>query len=95
MIGRLYTKVGGGACPPDSKEWVLQFIDQTDIIQVKATPENIATFTSGVGTDVGTIEVSNDGVAYSILFLPFSPIVGTWYFRRSSNLVTGVYTISE
>lgn len=79
----------------DSKEWILQFIDQTDVIQLEATSNNIATFTSGVGTDVGTIEVSTDGVSYSPLAFPFSPTVGTWYFKRSSNLTTGVYTISE
>lgn len=81
---------GGGG-----KEWQLQFFNQADIIQVEATTNNIASFESGVGTDVGTIEVSDDGVIYTPLVFPFSPSVGTWYFKRSVSLVTGVYTISE
>ena len=82
---------GGGG----SKEWQLQFFNQADIIQVEATTNNIASFESGVGTDVGTIEVSDDGVTYTPLVFPFSPSVGTWYFKRSVSLVTGVYIISE
>lgn len=85
--------IGGGG--GGGKEWQLQFFNQTDVIQVEATANNIATFTSGVGTDVGTIEVSTDGVTYSPLTFPFSPSVGTLYFKRSINLITGVYTISE
>lgn len=81
---------GGGG-----KEWQLQFFNQTDIIQLEATSGNIAIFASGVGTDVGSIEVSNDGVTYIPLLFPFSPSVGLWFFKRSVNLVTGVYTISE
>lgn len=81
---------GGGG-----KEWQLQFFNQADIIQLEATTNNIASFESGVGTDVGTIEVSTDGVTYTPLVFPFSPSVGTWYFKRSVSLVTGVYIISE
>lgn len=77
------------------KEWILQFFNQTDIIQVEATPDNIATFTGGFGVNVGTIEVSGDGVTYAPLSFPFSPTVGIWYFKRSSSLVSGSYTISE
>ena len=86
--------IGGGG-GGGGKEWQLQFFNQTNIIQVEATANNIATFTSGVGTDVGTIEVSTDGVNYTPLTFPFSPTVGTWFFKRSVSLVTGVYTISE
>lgn len=78
-----------------TKEWILQFINQTDIIQVVANVGNIATFASGSGSNVGTVEVSTDGVTYSPLVFPFFPSVGIWYFKRSSILVTGVYTISE
>ena len=85
--------IGGGG--GGGKAWQLQFFNQTNIIQVEATANNIATFTSGVGTDVGDIEVSTDGVTYIPLVFPFSPTVGTWYFKRSNNSVTGVYTISE
>lgn len=77
------------------KEWQLQFFNQANVIQLEATLNNIASFESGVGTDVGTIEVSNDGVTYTPLIFPFSPTVDTWYFKRSSSLVTGVYIISE
>ncbi len=86
----IVTVLNGGG-----KEWQLQFFNQTDIIQLEATSGNIAIFASGVGTDVGSIEVSNDGVTYIPLLFPFSPSVGSWFFKRSVNLVTGVYTISE
>ena len=81
--------VGGG----DGKEWQLQFFNLRDSIQVEATPENIATFGSGLGINIGTIEVSNDGVTYTPLIFPFSPTVDTWYFKRSSSLATGVYIL--
>jgi|LSQX01.1.fsa_nt_gb hypothetical protein len=85
--------IGGGG--GGGKEWQLQFFNQANIIQVEATPDNIATFESGFGVNIGAIEVSTDGVTYIPLVFPFSPSVGTLYFKRSLSLVTGVYTISE
>src|SRR5690554_3367904 len=82
-------------CSVDSKEWVLQFIDQTDIIQVLADANNIATFTSGSGANIGVMEVSTDGVTYAPITFPFTPSVGTYYFKRSTALITATYTISE
>src|SRR5690606_20798431 len=76
-------------------EWVLQFFNQNDVIQVEATSNNITTFANGSGVDVGSIEVSDDGVTYTPISFPFTPTVGTWYFKRSTALVTGSYTISE
>lgn len=82
-------------CSVDSKEWVLQFIDQTDIIQVVADAGNIATFTSGSGANIGTMEVSTDGITYAPISYPFTPSAGTYYFKRSTALITATYTISE
>src|SRR5690554_4175992 len=82
-------------CSADSKEWVLQFIDQTDVIQVLADANNIATFTSGSGANIGVMEVSTDGVTYAPITFPFTPSVGTYYFKRSTALITATYTISE
>lgn len=84
--------IGGGG---GGKQWQLQFFNQTDVIQVEATPENIATFESGFGANVGSIEVSTDGITYTPLTFPFSPTVGTWYFKRLNSSATGSYTISE
>lgn len=82
-------------CPPDSKEWILQFIDQTDIIQIIADAGNIATFTSGSGANIGTMEVSTDGVTYTPISFPFTPTAGTYYFKRSTALITATYTMIE
>lgn len=82
-------------CSVDSKEWVLQFIDQTDIIQVATDAGNIATFASGSGANIGTIEVSTDGITYAPISYPFTPSAGTYYFKRSTALITATYTISE
>jgi len=76
-------------------EWVLQFIDTNDVVLVYATPDNIVTFGSGSGTDVGDIEVSTDGTNYSALTFPFTPSTGFYWFKRSISLVTGEYIISE
>jgi hypothetical protein len=74
--------------------WELNFNDVDDIIFIVATASNIGTFTSGSGTDVGTIEVSTDGVNYVALTFPFVPVVATtYYFKRSTFLVTGNYQI--
>lgn len=82
-------------CAVDSKEWVLQFIDQTDVIQVVADAENIATFTNGFGANVGSIEVSTDGVTYVPISYPFTPTVGIYYFKRSTALITATYTMIQ
>lgn len=76
-------------------EWVLQFIDTNDVVLVYATPDNIVTFGSGSGTNVGDIEVSTDGSNYSPLTFPFTPSTGFYWFKRSISLMSGVYTISE
>lgn len=80
---------------PVKTEWVLQFIDTNDVVLVYATPDNIVTFGSGSGTDVGDIDVSTDGTYYSALTFPFTPSTGFYWFKRSISLVTGKYTISE
>lgn len=95
MIGRLYTKVGGSACPPDSKEWVFQFIDQTDTIQIEVDVAMLHTFASGSGANIGTMEVSTDGVTYAPITYPFTPTIGTYYFKRSTALITGTYTMIQ
>ena len=82
-------------CSVDSKEWVLQFIDQTDVIQVVADAGNIATFASGSGANIGVMEVSTDGVTYSTISYPFTPTAGVYYFKRGTALITATYTISE
>lgn len=82
-------------CSADTHEWILQFIDQTDVIQVVADANNIATFTSGSGANIGVMEVSTDGVTYTPISYPFTPTAGTYYFKRSTALITATYTISE
>lgn len=81
--------------PNALKEWALQFVNTNDVVLVYATAGNIATFNSGSGTDVGSIDVSTDGINYSPLTFPFTPVAGYYWFKRSTSLVTGEYIISE
>lgn len=94
MIGKLFTKVGGGA---DTYSWKFQFIDQTDTIQIEvdATMLHTFQFASGAGANIGTIEVSTDGVNYTPIMYPFTPTVGTLYFKRSIALITATYTMFQ
>ena len=87
---KVYIKFGWSA-----KEWNLQFVNTNVVVLVYAAPENIKTFNSGVGTDVGSIQVSTDGITYSALTFPFTQVVGYYWFKRSTSLVTGEYIISE
>lgn len=90
MIQNIYIKNYGNAV-----EWALQFVNTNDVVLVYATAGNIVTFSSGAGTDVGSIDVSTDGINYSALTFPFTPVVGYYWFKRSTALVTGEYIISE
>jgi len=75
--------------------WELNFNDTDDIIFIPATASNVGTFTSGSGTNVGTIEVSTDGITYVALTFNFVPTLGTtYYFKRSTALVTGAYLLT-
>ena len=75
--------------------WELNFNDTDDVIFIPATASNVGTFTSGSGTDVGTIEVSTDGVTYVALTFNFVPVNGTtYYFKRSTANVTGSYLLT-
>lgn len=75
--------------------WELNFNDTDDIIFIPATAANVGTFTSGSGTDVGTIEVSTDAITYVALTFNFVPVNGTtYYFKRSTATVTGSYLLT-
>lgn len=75
--------------------WELNFNGTDDVIFVPATVGNVGTFTSGSGTNVGTITVSTDGVTYGALSFPFTPIAGTtYYFKRSTATVNGFYNLN-
>jgi hypothetical protein len=78
----------------DDLFWTLNFNGTTDVITLLATVGNIGTFTSGSGTNVGTITVSTDGVTYGTLSFPFTPTaVTTYYFKRSTATVSGVFNL--
>jgi hypothetical protein len=74
--------------------WELNYNDTDDLISIPATANNVGTFTSGSGSNVGTIEVSTDNVTYVALTFPFTAILGTTYFfQRSTATVSGTYTM--
>ena len=91
MIGKLFTKV----YPNTDSEWILNFYDTNDVIEVRATLANITTFTSGSGTDTGVVTISTDGVTYGAISYPFTPTVQTYYFKRATILVDGEFILSE
>jgi hypothetical protein len=75
--------------------WELNYNGTDDIIFIPATVNNVGTLTSGTGSNVGTIDVSTDGVSYAALTFPFTPVNGTtYYFKRSTATVTGSYTMT-
>jgi hypothetical protein len=74
--------------------WELNYNGTDDIISIPATVNNVGTLTSGSGSNVGVIEVSTDNVTFVALTFPFTPISGTTYFfKRSTNTVSGTYTM--
>jgi hypothetical protein len=75
--------------------WELNFNDTDDVIFIPATVSNVGTLASGSGSNVGTIDVSTDGVTYGALSFPFTPVAATtYYFKRSTFTVTGAYTMT-
>lgn len=96
------TSISGGKvviddlpCAPDTYNWKFQFINQTDTIQIEVDTSMLHTFTSGSGVNIGTMEVSTDGVNYTPITYPFTPSVGTLYFKRSTALITATYTMNQ
>ena len=74
--------------------WELYFelIDEKNIIE--CTNYNVGIFSTGSGSNYGSIEVSTDDITYIPLTYPFAPIVGnTYYFKRTTFLATGGYSI--
>ena len=74
--------------------WTLNFNGTTDVITLLATVGNVGIFTSGSGTNFGTVTISTDGVTYGTLSFPFTPTAGnTYYFKRSTATVSGVFNL--
>ena len=75
--------------------WELNYNATDDVIYIPATANNVGTLTSGTGSNVGTITISTDGISYSALSFPFTPVNGTtYYFKRSTATVNGTYTMT-
>lgn len=84
-------------CSGDTKDlfWQMDFQDGDDVafIQTDALSEGTLT-TVFSSTNVGTIEISTDGISFSPFSLPFTPTLGTdYYFRRSITSGIGQYTL--
>ena len=86
-------EVESAPCPTDLL-WELNFNGTDDVIFIPATVGNVGTFTSGSGSNVGTVTVSTDGVTYGTLSFPFTPTAGnTYYFKRSTATFNGLFTL--
>jgi len=80
--------------PIQTLTWELNYNGTDDVIFIVGTVSNVGTLASGSGSNVGTITVSTDGVTYGALSFPFTPVNGTtYYFKRSTFTVNGVYTM--
>ena len=86
---------GGKVVVADTEKWVLKYKDQTEEIIIDVDAGMIATFASGSGANIGTMEISTDGVTYTPISYPFTPSVGAYYFKRSTALITATYTMIE
>lgn len=97
VIGGIATvKINVPICPPDTTQWILQFLTGTADITVVANTGNIATFASGSGVGIGTLNISTDGITYGAISYPFTPISGiTYYFKRSTTTGFAEYKIIE
>lgn len=86
---------GGKVVVADTYNWKFQFIDQTDTIQIEVDANMLHTFSGGSGVNIGTMEISTDGVNYTPITYPFTPTVGIYYFKRGTALITGTYTMIQ
>lgn len=82
------------ATEPDSISWVLDF-HSSPLVRVRAFEENITTFNDVVKQNVGDIQVSTDNIAFEPLTIPFTPVIGTYYFTRSDLTDGGLLTINQ
>lgn len=77
---------------PNDLVWTINFREQSEKEIIPCIECNVGILDSGSGNDFGTITVSTDDIVYSALVFPFTPIVGnTYYFKRSTFLVSGDY----
>lgn len=78
----------------DSLQWVLRFRAGELELAVDVDLSNIGVFASGIGSNVGTVTISTDGVTYEAIVYPFNPVVGTYYFQRSNGTDIGKYKMN-
>ena len=89
-------KIDIPVCPPNTKQWTLQFLTGNADITAVANAGNIATFASGSGAGIGTLTISTDGITYGAISYPFTPISGTtYYFKRSTTAGFAEYKMIE
>lgn len=75
--------------------WELNYNGTDDVIFIPCTTNNTGTFASGSGSNVGTITISTDGITYGSISYPLTVTSGTtYYFKRSTATVTGVFTLT-
>ena len=91
----LSTRIGLGNSAENVLYWELNFNGTDDVIFVPCTTTNMGTFSSGSGTDVGTVTISTDGITYGSISYSFTVTNGTtYYFKRSTATVTGVFKLA-
>lgn len=92
------TVISGGSVTvevPNPLYWELNYNGTDDVIFIPCTTNNAGTFASGSGTNVGTITISTDGITYGAISYPLTVTNGTtYYFKRSTASVTGVFTLT-
>lgn len=86
---------GGKVVVADTYRWVLKYKDQTEEVIIDVDSTMLHTFASGSGANIGTMEVSTDGITYAPITYPFTPSVGTYYFKRSTALITATYIMIQ
>ena len=70
-------------------QWQLRFRGAEVVLAIEVEAPMIRTFINGVGTDVGTVTVSTDNITFVPIVYPFTPVVGNYWFKRSSTAGDG------
>ncbi len=82
--------VGSTITLEDKLYLIFNYEDLEDLFVVNITPLNVGTFTSQVATNIGVFSYSSDGITFATVTYPFTPLIGTGWFKRSNYAGSGI-----
>lgn len=82
--------VGSTITLEDKLYLIFNFEDLEDLFIVNITTLNVGTFTSQIATNIGVFSYSSDGITFATVTYPFTPLIGTGWFKRSNYAGPGI-----